>query len=167
MACIILINTLTNPFSYERKGHTAFTKSSRCVGNFNNFFHFCQIIFLNSFQAPKKEQALFQPLTPSEQTHWFHLSLLRVLSVHFADHRAKTNCLQSTMNQFASAQRLSLSYIHHEVSNLFINWHIPGPHVSLIVHISRWRFKTFVIIDLYSLIPLIKALHLEQKELGH
>ena len=133
----------------------------------NNFFDFCQIIFLNSFQAPKKEQALFQPLAPSEQTHQFHLSLLRVLSVHSADYRAKNNCLQPTMNQFASAQRLSFSYIYHEVSNLFINWYIPGPHVSFIVPISRWWFETFVIMDLESLIPLIKALHLEQKELGH
>ena len=42
----------------------------------NNFSHFCQIIFLNSIQAPKQERALFH--SPAEQTP--RVSLLATLA---------------------------------------------------------------------------------------
>ena len=35
----------------------------------NNFSHFCQIIVLNSLQAPNKQQAHLQ--SPAEQTPYF------------------------------------------------------------------------------------------------
>ena len=56
------------------------------------------------------------------------------------------------MKRVAQVQVLSHSHIHRELSNLFINKYIPGPHVPFSVHISRWRINTlqyhpFVIID--------------------
>ena len=49
------------------------------------------------------------------------------------------------------------SYIHRELSSLFINRHIPGPHVLFRMFFSRWRINSCIIIDLSSMIPLISA----------
>ena len=52
---------------------------------------------------------------------------------------------------------LNHSYIRRELSSLFINRYIPGPHAPFSVHFSRWRINTCIIMDLSSMIPLISA----------
>ena len=52
---------------------------------------------------------------------------------------------------------LNHSYIHRELSSLFTNRYIPGPHIPFSVHFSRWWINTCIIIDLSSMIPLISA----------
>ena len=87
MAYIIQSNILTNPFSYERimerRTHHSYKVIQICRDN--NLSHFCQIIFFNSLQAPKKEQALFQSLAEQTArvstiaTFAFHLIILQII----------------------------------------------------------------------------------------
>ena len=65
--------------------------------------------------------------------------------------------------QLTPADVLNYSYIYRELSKLFINKYIPGPHVPFSVNISRWRIDTlyyhrFVIID-----PVDKRLKLNER----
>ena len=98
----------------------------------DNFSHFCQITFLNSLQAPNKQQVLFQ--SPAEQTACvsclatfaFLLFILQIME-------------QTTLSP---RQALNPSYIHRELPNLLFDRYIPGPHVPFSVHISTWRINT-------------------------
>ena len=135
MAYIIQSNILPNPFSYERimvrKTNHSYKVIQICRDN--NLSHFCQITFFNSLQAPKKEQALFQSL------------------------RLRSFLLFRRLYNKKRTLVLNPSYIHRELSSLFINRYIPGPHIPFSVHFSRWRINTCIIIDLSSMIPLISA----------
>ena len=146
MAYIIQSNILTNPFSYERimvrRTHHSYKVIQICRDS--NLSHFCQIIFFNSLQAPKKEQALFQSFaeqTPRVSTIATFAFLLIIPQI--IEQKKETSTHHS--------------YIHRELSSLFINRYIPGPNVPFSVHFSRWRINTCIIIDLSSMIPLIRA----------
>ena len=58
----------------------------------NNLSHFCQIIFLNSLQAPNKERAPFQ--SPAEQIPYVSpLATFLVPSVYSGDYGAREKSL--------------------------------------------------------------------------
>ena len=144
-------NILTNPFSYEhivvqKNTHHIYKVIQMCRDN--NLSHFCQIIFLNSLQAPNKERAPFQ--SPAEQIPYVSpLATFPFLLFIPEIMEQERNHLHPTI---FPAQALNSSYIHRELPNLFINRYIPGPHDPLSVHISIWRicnlhYHRFGIID--------------------
>ena len=114
-------NILTNPFSYERimvqRIHHIYKVIKMCRDN--NFSHFCEIIFLNSLQAPNKKRALFQ--SPAEQTPCVSsiatFAFLLLIPQIMAQMR---NQLKSTMEHLGPTQVLNHSYIHRELPNLFL-----------------------------------------------
>ena len=146
MAYITQSNIITNPFSYERimvrRTHHSYKVIQICRDN--NLSHFCQIIFFNSLQAPKKYQALFQSL--AEKTPYVStIATFEFLLI-----------IPQIIEQKKDTSTQPFIY-SRELSSLFINRYIPGPHVPFSVHFSRWRINTCIIIDLSSMIPLISA----------
>ena len=135
MAYIIQSNILPNPFSYEASWYerqTTVTKSSRFAG-----------ITTSPISAKSHSSILFKHRKRSRPSSNLYVC---VPSYYSADYRTKKRTLV-----------LNPSYIHRELSSLFTNRYIPGPHIPFSVHFSRWRINTCIIIDLSSMIPLISA----------
>ena len=160
VAYMIQTSILINPFSYksimiQRTHHIKFYKVIQLMYSDNNFSHFCQIIFLNSIQAPKQERALFH--SPAEQTP--RVSLLATFAfLLFIPQTKEQNILKSKIEndhrpQFAPAQ--VLSYIHRGLSNLLKIGITQVPTSP-----SGWLFQDgglrhCITIDFSSWIPLI------------
>ena len=151
-------NILTNPFSYERimvqRTHHIYKVIKMCRDN--NFSHFCQIIFLNSLQAPNKKRALFQ--SPAEQTPCISsIATFAFLLLIPQIMEQMRNHLKSTMKHLAPAQVLNPSYIHRELPNLFSKYVSQAPTSNSMCIFQDGGLTLCSIIDLSSLIPLTSA----------
>ena len=85
----------------------------------NKFSHFSQIIFLNSLQAPIQSPAEQTPRVSPLATLAFLLFIPQIKERRPNHHPQR--------KELAAKQVLNISYIHRELSNLFIIRYFPGP----------------------------------------
>ena len=128
----IQTSVLTNPFSYksimiQRTHHIKVNiyKVIQLMYRANNFSHFCQIIFLNSIQAPKQERALFH--SPAEQTP--RVSLLATFAFLLFIPQIK----EQNRERSPSTDRPSTSTFIYSSWTIqpIENRYNPGPHVPV------------------------------------
>ena len=122
------------------KGHTTlhFTKSSRWAG-ITTFPISAKSYSWILLKHRKRSKPSSNPISCETNASRSTPRYFRVPS-YFSDPQIMTQEKDRSQSTIP-AQVLNLSCIHRELSNLFINRYIPGPHVSFSVHISRWRIN--------------------------